>query len=158
MKEVSVEFETVLNGALAIGHRPRLKNISVYKELGVTHVWTLLSEKEGALEIKSASRKAGLEWIWLPLANGKPPEEKMLPQITDSFSECKSYLNDNAKIYLHCSAGIHRTGMISYAFLRYLKISEQQAMSKLLRMRALTQGGVGHERLEWGNRHFGDSI
>lgn len=154
MNDISVEFTSVLNGALAIGHRPKLKKIQHYKEFGASHIWTLLCEKEGALDIKKATEKAGLDWLWLSLSNGKPPEDSLLPDINASFAECKAALHDGAHIYLHCSAGIHRTGMIAYAFLRYLGYSESDAIAKLKEMRALTQEGVGADRLAWGNTNF----
>ena len=155
VSELNIQYVSVLNGALAIGPRPRLKKLMDYREFGTSHIWTLLSEKEGALDIKKASKKAGLEWLWLPLVNGKPPEEALFSEIIECFSECKAALQDGALIYLHCSAGIHRTGMISYALLRYLNYSESESLKKIEGMRALTHEGVGSERLQWGNVNFG---
>ncbi|MGH1374118.1 MAG: protein-tyrosine phosphatase family protein [Cellvibrionaceae bacterium] len=155
MTDISIEYSSLLKGALAIGHRPKLKKLNLFQQQGTTHIWTLLSEREGALDIRKASRKAGLEWLWLPLANGKPPEDDLLPEIKTCFDECKAALEQGGFIYLHCSAGIHRTGMISYAFLRYLEFSEEEALAKLGELRTLTQEGVGDDRLAWGNENFG---
>ncbi|MCW8108970.1 tyrosine-protein phosphatase [Alteromonas ponticola] len=155
MNEWDTAYVKLLNGSLGIGHRPRLKKLKDYKHIGVTHIWTLLSEKEGALDIKRATHKSGLEWVWLPLSNGKPPEEEVNTVISHCFANTKELLAEGAKIYLHCSAGIHRTGMISYAFLRFLGYSDSESFGKLNEMRALTSSGVGMERLEWGNVNYG---
>ncbi|MGH1371236.1 MAG: protein-tyrosine phosphatase family protein [Cellvibrionaceae bacterium] len=155
MSDDSIDYVSVLEGALAIGHRPKLKKISTLKEGGATHIWTLLSEREGALDIGKATKKSDLQWQWLPLANGKPPEDSALTLIETSFAECKAALEEGARIYLHCSAGIHRTGMMSYAFLRYLNFDETEALETVKKMRTLTREGVGSERLAWGDAHFG---
>ncbi len=155
VSEINICYIHVLNGALAIGPRPRLKKLKEYRELGTSHIWTLLSDKEGALDIKKATNKAGLKWLWLPLANAKPPEEALFSEINQRFSECKSVLQGGGSIYLHCSAGIHRTGMILYAFLRYLNYSESESLTMIGGMRALTLEGVGPDRVAWGNVKFG---
>jgi len=155
MKDTETGYEKVLNGYLGIGHRPKLKGLKAFREQGVTHIWTLLSEKEGALDIKKASIASGLDWEWLSLANGKPPEESLLPEIINSFERCKRHLENGAKIYLHCSAGIHRTGMISYAFLRLIGKNNKESLDTLTKMRSITSEGVGIDRLEWGDLNFG---
>lgn len=155
MNDLTIEYVNVLNGSMSIGHRPKLKKIRDYKDQGVTHIWTLLCEKEGALDIKKATINSGLDWLWLSLENGKPPEPEMLPEITQCFEQCRDVLNNGARIYLHCSAGIHRTGMMSYAFLRFLGFSGEAALEMLQKMRAITSEGVGEDRLEWGDVNFG---
>lgn len=52
---------------------------------------------------------------------------------------------------MHCSAGIHRTGMITLALLRFLKYSEQEADSIVNDLRPHTADGVGSHRREWAN-------
>lgn len=155
MSDITVDYVPVLNGALAMGHRPKLKKIPLLKESGTSHIWTLLSEREGALDIGKATKKCDLQWLWLPLANGKPPEDSVLTLLESCFFEVKLALEKGASVYLHCSAGIHRTGMISYAFLRYLNIDEAEALDKMRKMRVVTEEGVGSERLAWGESQFG---
>jgi protein-tyrosine phosphatase len=145
----------VLNGTLSLGHRPKVKILKLYKHYGISHIWTLLSEKEGALDIRQATLNSDLEWVWLPLANGKEPEIDRLKEIEICFNMCKELLNSGANIHMHCSAGIHRTGMISYAFLRHLGYSGGDALAKLREMRTITSEGVGEERLKWGDSRFG---
>ena len=151
----NINYVKVLDGYLAIGHRPKIKALKEFYIEGTTHILTLLSEREGALDIKKAAISNGLAWEWLPLANAKPPEDEMLAMIIESFSKCKQHLKGGAKIYIHCSAGIHRTGMITYAMLKYLGHSHEESKELLVRMRQLTGEGVGQDRIEWADTHFG---
>jgi protein-tyrosine phosphatase len=139
-------------GRLAIGHRPKLKALPLLKAAGCTHLLTLLSEREGAMTIGQAAQSAHLEWLWLPLDNADPPPEVREPEVRTLLERAKLLLECNSSILVHCSAGIHRTGMISYALLRHVGQAEEQAKQTLLALRALTADGVGEARLRWGDR------
>ncbi len=147
-------YINIFEGRFGLGHRPKKKALVDFQREGVTHIWTLLSEKEGALEIKHASERNGIEWIWLPLENGKPPVDDLIPTIIQCFSDTEKLLHDYAKIYLHCSAGIHRTGMIAYAFFRFLSFSKDDSIVMLENLRTVTKDGVGLDRLAWGDTYF----
>jgi hypothetical protein len=56
----AVQLVDVAGGKLALTHRPRLADLERLRAGGVTHVVTLLSEREGALELGNAVTKAGL--------------------------------------------------------------------------------------------------
>ena len=141
-------------GALALSHRPRRKDIARLPELGITHVVTLLAEREGAKEIGEAVRNAGLTWIWCPLANGQPPDAQVTATIRRVLAELAGLVEEGAAVLVHCSAGIHRTGMFGYALLRQLGLDRAAARSKLTELRAVTGEGVGEDRLAWGDALF----
>jgi len=147
-----LQWTIVLQGRLVIGHRPKIKAIPHLKQSGATHLLTLLSESEGGEEIGRVARQAGIHWLWLPLTSGDPPEEKRLSEILSLFQQMQTILECRGGVFVHCSAGIHRTGMITFAFLRYLGFSESNAFDILARLRPETSSGVGAERIEWGNR------
>jgi protein-tyrosine phosphatase len=144
----------VSTGTLALNHRPRRKDVARLPELGITHVVTLLAEREGAKEIGEAVRQAGLTWIWCPLANGKPPDAQATATIRPVLAELASLLDKGASIIVHCSAGIHRTGMFGYALLRQVGLESSAARAKLNELRAVTGEGVGEDRLAWGDALF----
>jgi protein-tyrosine phosphatase len=144
----------VRGGALALGHRPRRKDVARLPEFGVTHVVTLLAEREGAKEIGEAVRHAGLTWIWCPLANGEPPDVQATATIRPILAELAMLVDGSAAILVHCSAGIHRTGMFGYALLRQLGLDAAAARAKLTELRAVTGEGVGEDRLAWGDGLF----
>lgn len=136
-------------GALAVTHRPRVRQLPAMRSTGVTHLVTLLSRREGALDIGSAARAAGLDWIWVELANGQQPPPPRHQEIVTALTTLVPLLHNGAKVVIHCSAGIHRTGMFTYALLRACDLDADEAMASLARLRAATADGVGAQRLGW---------
>lgn len=147
----NINWVNLLAGSISIGHRPKLKELKYMKLTGVTHIFTLLSEKEGAKQIEAASIKEGLTWLWLPLASANPPEEDKHSEIRNILNTCQKELEKGAKIYIHCSAGIHRTGMITYALLKHLGFEKDKAIISLHKMRDVTSKEVGAHRIAWGD-------
>ncbi|KYG71649.1 protein-tyrosine phosphatase [Roseivirga ehrenbergii] len=145
-----VNWVAIGNGHLAIGHRPSTKLTEDLKLQNGTHILTLLSENEGAEKIKTLTAKSNLNWLWLPMESAKPIAEERTQELGALLSGMKGILEQGGKIYLHCSAGIHRTGMITYAFLRFTGLSTEDAMQKLKELRPDTYEGVGEERTAWG--------
>lgn len=146
-----MDWVEVEGGCLAIGHRPSTKMGSDLKLQKATHILTLLSEGEKAKSIQSIAIKNNLDWLWFPMESAQPPDEDRYQELAELFQSLKSILDDGGKIYLHCSAGIHRTGMIGFAFLRFLGHDASQAMSTLKALRVKTSEEVGEERVAWGN-------
>ncbi len=52
-----------------------------------------------------------------------------------------------SRIYLHCSAGIHRIGFFAYVLLRLLGRNQADAFVQLQTMRPVTAEQVGSDRL-----------
>ncbi len=149
---VKVPWVPVGSGRLAIGHRPKLKSFPDLRSAGCTHVLTLLSEREGAPALGAAARHAGLAWHWLPLPNGDPPPPDRDEEIRSALTELNAELDDGASLFIHCSAGIHRTGMIANALIRLRGIPAVEARHLLAQLRAVTQEGVGRQRLDWAEQ------
>lgn len=146
-----MDWVDISGGHLAIGHRPSTKMGYDLKLQNTTHVLTLLSEGEQAKTIQSIAKKHDMEWLWFPMTSAQPPGEERLPELTDLFVEMKRILHAGGNIYVHCSAGIHRTGMISLAFLRFLSKDANEAMALLKSLRVKTSEDVGEERVAWVN-------
>ena len=138
-------------GKLAIGHRPKVKTLAALAEDGATHVLTLLSEREGAIEICDAARAAGLVSIWLPLASARPDEADE-SAVRATLKAVRAVLMSGGGVFVHCSAGIHRTGMIALALLRSMGIERTDAMTLLTELRPFTAEGVGTARAAWADR------
>ncbi|MBD3616910.1 MAG: dual specificity protein phosphatase family protein [Gracilimonas sp.] len=151
-----IDWVKVGNGSMAIGHRPSKKLITDIRLQGGTHIFTLLSESEGAKSIQKETLKEDMQWLWFGMSSAAPPREERMPELLSVFSAMEEALNNEARIYIHCSAGIHRTGMISYGFLRYLGLPAAEAINKLNELRPTTREGVGDDRLEWGERFGSD--
>jgi predicted protein tyrosine phosphatase len=141
----------VAGGALALTHRPKLKTIPALRGLGATHLVTLLAEREGAKQIGSAATAAGLTWLWMPLDGGDVPCAARTAELRPRLVAIATTIGNGSKVVVHCSAGIHRTGMIGYALLRQLGMSADAAREKLPELRSVTAEGVGSDRLAWGD-------
>ncbi len=150
----TMDWVKVQKGHLAIGHRPSVKMGIDLKLQNTTHILTLLSENEQAKSIQSIALKNHLEWLWFPMTSAQPPDESRYQELAEVFGKMKVILNKGGKIYIHCSAGIHRTGMISLAFLRYLDIEADRAMDVLKALRTKTSEEVGTERAAWAHRVY----
>jgi protein-tyrosine phosphatase len=146
-----IALVTVDGGALALTHRPKLKSLAGLGALGVTHVVTLLSEREGAQQIGDAARAAGLTWIWAPLEGGDVPSAAKTVELRAVLDQLAAAIGGGGRVVVHCSAGIHRTGMFGYALLRRLGLPANEARRVLAELRAVTADGVGADRLAWGD-------
>ncbi|MGI5206491.1 protein-tyrosine phosphatase family protein [Spirillospora sp. CA-108201] len=142
------------NGTLATSRRPRLNALPTFRELGGSHVVTLLSQKEGARQLGSAVRSAGLEWTWTPLPHAGPPPTTHDGRLGASLTQLAAVLRDGGHVLIHCSAGIHRTGMFAYALLRFAGMTADDATDSLQRVDVDFLTNVGDDRLAWANRLY----
>jgi len=147
----NIIFYPILNGNLSIGHKPKIQNIKLFKQKGITHFLMLLSKSEGTTKIINELEKQNIKLLWLPLENGNPPPQSRYDEILSIFKTLKDILDDGGNIYIHCSAGIHRTGMITYAFLRYLNFDDIKSNKILKNLRDITAKDVGELRKQWSN-------
>ncbi|HZJ67619.1 MAG TPA: tyrosine-protein phosphatase [Kofleriaceae bacterium] len=112
---------------------------------------TLLADAD-ATQLGGAARKAGLDWIWLPLHNGDPPDPERDDELRGQLERLAAIIAGGGCMVLHCSAGVHRTGLIANALLRVLGLSRGEARALLARRSPVTAAHVGEERLAWGDR------
>jgi protein-tyrosine phosphatase len=146
-----IRFATVGSGALAVGHRPKAKRIRDLRFQGAGFVLTLLSAQEGARAIGQGAARHGLDWIWFPMTTATPPPPERNGELATCFRTVRDALRSGQRGYIHCSAGIHRTGMITYALLRFMGAPAEKARNTLKELRQVTGVGVGCERLAWGD-------
>jgi protein-tyrosine phosphatase len=152
MAEITPNLVAINNGNIAIGHRPKLKAISSLKNVGITHVLTLLSAREDADSINKACQKAKLAWLHFPLPSADLISNNEINTVIDLYKQLHDILSSGGSIYIHCSAGIHRTGMITYGFLRFMGIPQNDAEAILQKLRLQTHKDLGEERLKWGDQ------
>ncbi len=138
-------------GRMALWHRPKLNSIFAMKESGCQHIVTLMSEKEGARAIGEAVEASGMEWTWLPLESSRPPEGRRSIALINALVLLSEQLDAERSILLHCSAGMHRTGMIAFALLRLRGATEYAALDMIHRMRSHTRQALTAEHIAWGN-------
>ena len=138
-----------------IGHRPGKKTLDYLKSLQLTHCCTLLREREGAQAIQQICDKLDYEWVWLPIKGGRL---EMLAEtdIAGHLQTLYSAIADEPepRLYLHCSAGIHRTGFFAYLLLRLQGHDPKSALAALADIREVTATQVGQERLTFADNVF----
>jgi len=151
------QWQEIHGGFLKIGHKPGGKNLSFHslRDEGTTAILTLLSAREGASAVRDSCRNLQMDWLWLPLADGKIPPKKLNPEILSVFEILKSKLENRERIFIHCSAGLHRTGMITHALLLFLGFDEPTALDLLRKLRPITADEVREHRLQWGVEFVG---
>jgi len=146
----SLRWVPVLEGALAIGPRPGRGALERgFRDHGVSHVLTLLSEAEGAPAIGRALGTAGVGWLWLPLVGSRPPGRARTDEVRCMLDAVTRILAAGGHVYVHCAAGIHRTGMVTWAILRRAGMRPDEARVALEELRPLAAAEVGAERLAW---------
>lgn len=140
---------------LILGPRPGKKSKDAIAAQGVTDVLTLLSPREQPDNIGKIARSFGASWHHFPIDGGH------MDTLADVDLSRLFLLYDDiiratpeAVIYLHCSAGIHRTGFIVYALLRYRGLSPEAARDALAELRPVTSDQVGDDRLALAEDKF----
>lgn len=146
-----INFRKVGHGRLALFHRPRGTDFPTLFSLGCTHVITLLKKSEGAERYGNLTRESGMEWIWLPVPNGKYPDADVQHLLMETMPKLSDLLDDGKSLLIHCSAGIHRTGMVTYGLLRWRGMDRDQAMQLIGSIRRETAEGMMEKRMRWGD-------
>lgn len=149
----TIRFVKVGNGRLALYHRPRRTDFPLLHQMGCTHIVTLLKESEGAQRYGDMARTAGIEWVWVPVPNGKTPEGDVHERLLETMPKLSQLLEEGKSVLIHCSAGIHRTGLVAYALLRWRGISGDPAMQVIEQTRKETAEGMMEKRRRWGDDH-----
>lgn len=144
-------FAQLCGGGFAIGHRPGRGMFARLAAANVTHIATVLAESERPHDIETAARAAGLDWMWLQIGSTKNLPARSKPAVRRFLEELARILTAGGRIYLHCSAGIHRTGMIAAALLFHLGYDRNDVSAAIAGLRTFTAEGMGPERLDWAS-------
>lgn len=140
-------------GRLALWHRPRRQYLRDMAAQGADLVVvTLLHAGEGAKDLGRFIQQIGLGWFWLPLSSARPPEGAESDRVVAALPVLSAYLDAGRALLLHCSAGLHRTGMVAYALLRWRGYTAEQALEAIAQSRPLTRAELTPERMAWGER------
>ena len=132
----------------AVGPRIGKKSIGDLKGVELTHVWTLLSENEDATRQKKFAETLKAKWVWSPLSGGKVDYLETIC-IEDVLRPFMTSLDDaeNKRVYLHCSAGIHRTGFVAALVMALQGLSILDIFTELRFCRDITAESVGEDRV-----------
>ncbi len=146
-----IRWVEVGNGALALYHRPKGRDMAAFRKEGATHLVTLLSERENARKYGDAAKRHGITWVWLPMPNANYPTDEVHERLRAALPELSRLLDEGARIIIHCSAGIHRTGMVTYGLLRWKGYTPDEAMRIIRKTRKVTAKEMKAKRQKWGD-------
>lgn len=138
-------------GRLALTHRPKRKGMPQLAEAGCHRIVSILSATEGAAELGEDIRAAGLAWTWLQVGSGRRPEGESDCIFRAALPELNACLDFGESILIHCSAGIHRTGTLAYALLRWRGYSQPDAIAIVMRLRSITGERLRPENIDWAD-------
>ena len=140
---------------LILGPRPGKKSKDHIQAQGVTDILTLLSPREQPESVRKLSSAIGASWHHFPIDGGHMDTLAGL-DLSQLFLLHDEIVRSNADaiIYIHCSAGIHRTGFVAYALLRYRGLSPEQARTEVANLRPVTSDQVGDDRIALAETMF----
>lgn len=128
---------------LTLGHRPKWKQIPAMAD-DYDIVVVLLKDSEGVQTMLTKYREAGLIPLHVPFTVKeliKSPDEECAEVRKMVASIAKLLIFTDCRVFVHCSAGIHRTGCFAYAVLRCLGLDPQEAVEVIRELRPVTATG-----------------
>ena len=132
-------------GSLALGHRPGKRLRKQLTAEGCTLVVSLLSDSESNA-VSTPNR------LRLPLHTAAPPDKSRDNEVTLALQRVRLELLNRGNVFIHCSAGLHRTGMIAYALCRFTGLDRQESISLIKELRELTSTELTESRIAWAER------
>ena len=114
-----------------------------------------LIESEEFVELKveafhsGAVQKAGMEWIWVPILDGRTPTQTNHAGLNKVLAEVKS----GKSVFVHCKGGLGRAGSVTAWLLTHF---ERSAPSAVAETRLARKGAIENIRQEsWVTDHAG---
>jgi len=155
--DVACRGFAVGSGRLVLSGAPGKKAVEAWAK-GCHCVVTLLRSNElqdRGLDLAITLGPLSVEWLHLPIsgANLEDPEDK--PSALTAAQAVVERLQEGKTVAVHCSAGLHRTGLVGYLALRLLGRSMPTAFELLGQIRWETRAEI----VERGyyTRHSGDA-
>jgi len=141
------------NSFISCQGRPTGKDLKFFKSAyGVNHVLTLQHQKEKPEEIKKLCEENSIKWQIIELNGANMPyfqKREIQKIITNGILEVYNILNNSKTVlFIHCAAGIHRTGTVIYCILRIFGESSESAMNAIKYIREETFEKVGEQRIK----------
>jgi len=145
---LNYSFVQILNtGRLGLSQRPKVKEIKDLISDGCDQVVTILSPKDRPQNIGAEVEACGLQWHWLKVAHANKitvQESLLFKSLVHTVYEA---ILDNKSVLVHCSAGLHRTGMFAYALLRHANLDQAAALEAIGQMRLATREALEEKYL-----------
>lgn len=138
----------MVNSHIILGPRPTPHALKAHS-IPANTILTLLKEAENPNLIRIAAMAGSYKWVWWPL-DARPHSTQMssVGRFINAGYKIEEALKDGA-VYVHCAAGIHRTGMACYAYYRIVEQqSAEDARASVVSHRSVI-GTDAKEKLDW---------
>ena len=130
--------------------RPSLKQLANFKNnYKINIILTLQGLDEKPEEIHKACDENGIEWLHFPeMGAGKFTLIKIKEKLVEFYIYLfKRMQSEQIRLFVHCAAGVHRTGVFLYGLIRLSGENEENSYSLLKDIRHTTYLNVGKERI-----------
>ena len=119
------------------------KQLAWLCEQGITHIIDLTGAGERASyreEYRQVCQRYSIPGTWerFPIVDFGLPDKGLMREIQD---EIQRILDEDGKVYIHCYAGIGRTGTVAGCYLVERGMSGEEALEKLQTLRKPTPHG-----------------
>ncbi len=125
-------------GRLALSERPKVKEIKGLVSTDCHQIVIILSVKDRPQNIGVEAEACGVQWQWLKVANASKITDQERLLFKSMVHTIYKAILDNQSVLVHCSAGLHRTGMFAYALLRHANLDREEALEVIKQMRPVT--------------------
>ena len=109
-----------------------LGDIQIIKDLNIKCLISLVEENElthlGAKHLFKELNKNNIKWIHFELINFGIPNLNQYDELNSHIKTISQRILNGDNIYIHCMAGLGRTGMIAALILTKLGLSAQQSI------------------------------
>ena len=87
----------------------------------------------------------GVEWLHLPIPNLRPPDEKFEIAWVDLWPRLDKEFQQGGRVFIHCYAGLGRTGTVASLILMHYGMSARDAIQAVRAVRPGSIETVGQE-------------
>jgi ADP-ribosyl-[dinitrogen reductase] hydrolase len=109
-----------------------LGDIQIIKDLNIKCLISLVEENElyhlGARDLFKELDKINIKWIHFEIINFDIPNLNQYDELNSYIKTISQSILNGENIYIHCMAGLGRTGMIAALILTKLGLSPQQSI------------------------------
>lgn len=153
-------FELRNQSKITCHGKPKRSDIAYLKKMyNINVIITILSDKEGAEEIHKYTEEEGeIKWIHLPIRGANMTclkKEETIKMIIECLLELYEDMKKNKRIiYIHCAAGLHRTGIILYTLLRITGETKENALNIIKDIRLETYKYCGEHRINYAESYL----
>lgn len=139
-------IELPQGGRLALSERPKIKEITSLRA-DCTHMVTLLAAKgEQAQRLGDAAHAVDIHWDWVKITKITALTPQEMHDFKHHIKVTLARLTQGASVLVHCSAGLHRTGIFAYVLLQHLHISHDDTLTLIHNMKPETARALQEEK------------